>query len=235
MEAAAAGVGSLREQFMTDAVVTGIEGRDIKTMADVMAQDQILELLNSSGIPVIAEEGDHQTIRPDSLVWIVDPLDGTLNFSRRFPIAAVSIALWQNGIPLLGVIHDVFSDQVYSGQVGKGAWLNFRQIQVSKTELIKQAVLATGFPSGHSHETESLMQFVQTVQRYKKIRMLGSAAMMLAQVAAGRFDAYEEDDIYLWDVAAGLAIVKAAGGVFSMEPGSGPYKYRVRASNGRLQ
>lgn len=234
LDAAAAGADLLRKNFMHDAGITHSEGRDIKTLADVAAQEQILNTLKSSGIPVLAEEGDHQPIDSGELVWLVDPLDGTLNFSRGFPIAAVSIALWEKGKPILGVIQDVFSNQVYSGLIGEGAWLDAQSIHVSYIENKEQAILATGFPTGRSYATESLMQFVDSVQKYKKVRMLGSAAMMLAQVAAGRFDAYEEEDIYLWDVAAGLAIVQAAGGEISLASGSGQHKFRVRASNGRL-
>lgn len=94
--------------------------------------------------------------------------------------------------------------------------------------------MATGLPIGRDFSTDSLQRFVGSLQQYKKVRMLGSAAIMLAQVAAGRFDIYEEEDICLWDVAAGLALVQAAGGQYHLEPGSGTFKYHVRASNGYL-
>ncbi len=232
--AAAIGANLLRTEFLDDAKIADSSGKDIKTLADVAAQERILSALSSTGIPVLAEEGDHQATNINDLMWFVDPLDGTLNFSRGFPIAAISIALWEKGAPLLGVVHDIFSDQVYSGLNGSGAWLDDRKIKVSAVDTKGQAVLATGFPSGRNYATDSLLPFVHAVQSYKKIRMLGSAAMMLAQVAAGRFDVYEEQDIYIWDVAAGLALVQAAGGTFSMTPGSGSYKYHVRATNGHL-
>ncbi|MDX1412537.1 MAG: inositol monophosphatase family protein, partial [Nitrospirales bacterium] len=117
------------------------------------------------------------------------------------------------------------------GLTCRGAWLDDQEIHVSAVGVKSQAILATGFPSGRSYDTKSLLQFVHSVQAYKKVRMLGSAALMLAQVAAGRFDVYEEEDIFLWDVAAGLALVQAAGGEFQILPGSGPHKYHVRASN----
>jgi len=232
--AATVGAELLRTDFLNNAKVADASGKDIKSLADVSAQERILHVLSSTDIPVLAEEGDHQTIDLDALVWLVDPLDGTLNFSRGFPIAAVSIALWDGGKPLLGVVHDVFSGQVYSGLTDQGAWLDDQRMNVSAVKDKAQAVLATGFPSGRSYDSDSLLQFVHSVQSYKKIRMLGCASMMLAQIAAGRFDVYEEEDIYLWDVAAGLALVQAAGGDFTMAPGSGPHKFRVRASNGHL-
>lgn len=232
--AAAVAAELLHKDFLSDAKVADASGKDIKTMADVAAQDLILAVLSSTGIPVLAEEGEHHAIDLNGLVWLVDPLDGTLNFSRGFPVAAVSIALWEEGKPLLGVVHDIFSGQVFSGLTGHGAWLDEQAMHVSAVDKKSQAVLATGFPSGRNYDTASLLPFVHSVQNYKKVRMLGSAALMLAQVAAGRFDVYEEEDIYLWDVAAGIALVQAAGGSFEIHPGSGPYKYHVRATNGRL-
>jgi len=234
VQAAAVGADLLRADFLQDTKIAHANGKDIKTLADAAAQERILSVLSTTGISVLAEEGDHQAIDLNAPVWLVDPLDGTLNFSRGFPIAAVSIALWDLGQPVLGVVHDLFSGQVYSGLKGQGAWLDEQVMHVSVVDDKAQAVLATGFPSGRNYDTGSLIPFVTSVQSYKKIRMLGSAAMMLAQVAAGRFDVYEEEDIYLWDVAAGLALVQAAGGHFAMHPGSGPFKNNVRASNGLL-
>jgi len=232
--AAAFAAELLRSDFLTDANVTDAQGKDIKTKADVAAQEHIIEVLRSTGIPMLAEEGDQHAVDMSHLVWIVDPLDGTLNFSRGFAMAAVSIALWDGGIPVLGVVHDIFNGHIYSGKVGQGAWFDAQTMCVSTVANVAQAVLATGFPSGRSYNTDSLLRFVRSVQDYKKVRMLGSAALMLAQVAAGRFEVYEEEDIYLWDVAAGLALVQAAGGRFEMRPGSGPYKYSIRATNGCL-
>jgi myo-inositol-1(or 4)-monophosphatase len=232
--AAAEAADLLLSGFATDAKVASAKGKDVKTLADVAAQNCIIEVLRSSGFAVLAEESEHCAFDVHERVWLVDPLDGTLNFTRGFPMAAVSIALWEGGVPQLGVVHDIFSGQVYSGTVGGGAWLDGQPMCISDVIQREQAVLATGFPSGRNYETDSLLRFVQSVQKYKKVRMLGSAALMLAQVAAGRFEVYEEEDIYLWDVAAGLALVQAAGGRFEMKKGSGPYQYNVRASNGQI-
>lgn len=233
-KAAAAATAILKANFLQDAQIVSQENKDIKTLADVVAQNKILEILAETNIPVIAEESTNTENHLKELCWLIDPLDGTLNFTRNFPMAAVSIALWQNNQPLLGVIQDIHYNTLYTGIVGEGAWLNEQPMMVSKVADMRQAIIATGFPSGRSYETSSLLTFVQKVQQFKKVRMLGSAALMLAQVAAGRFDAYEEEDIYLWDVAAGLALVKAAGGNIHFERGSAPFKYKVVASNGNL-
>jgi myo-inositol-1(or 4)-monophosphatase len=235
VEAAIRAARLLREEYLTDAGISSAEGKDIKTQADLAAQDCIHSALECSGIEILAEEGEHDQEVLHNRFWVVDPLDGTLNFTRGFPMAAVSIGLWDGFGPILGVIVDVFTGDVFSGEVGRGAWLNGQPILVSQVQDPGQAVIATGFPSGRSYDEAALLKFVAKVRQFKKVRMLGSAAMMLAQVAAGRFDAYEEEDIYLWDVVAGLAIIKAAGGDSLMLPGSGPSQYHVLASNGVLQ
>lgn len=232
--AATEGAALLRKDFVRDAGVTSSTDKDIKTLADLAAQKLIVETLAESGVPVVAEEGDHAAKIPAGPVWIVDPLDGTLNFTRGFPMAAVSVALWDDGKPCLGAVADVFRGELYSGYVGNGAWFVKKPMQVSSVVDATQAVIATGFPSGRTYDETSLLDFVAKVRRFKKVRMLGSAALMLAQVAAGRFDVYEEEDIYFWDVAAGLALVKAAGGDFRMEKGSSELKHRVLAWNGTL-
>lgn len=234
VQSAAAGARCLQEKFAIDAGVLSEVGKDLKTEADLAAQASILTILHQSGIPVLAEEGAKESSIATGRIWLVDPLDGTFNFARGFPIAAVSVALWEDGKPLIGVIHDVFSDDVYSGSVAYGARLGDRVIHVSDVADIRSAALATGLPVGRDYSSDALKGFIESLQQFKKVRMLGSAAMMLAQVAAGRFDVYEEEDINLWDVAAGLALVQAAGGTFSMQPGSGAFEFRVRASNGHL-
>ena len=234
-ETAAAAASLLSKKYLQDARVINDRDKDIKTKADLEAQALIVSQLESSGIPILAEEGASKTADLAQPLWIVDPLDGTLNFTRGFEMAAVSIALWDKGEPVVGIVHHIHHDRSYSGIVGEGAFCNDRPISVSNRSDIQRAILATGFPSGRSYDSNSLLSFICSVQSYKKVRMLGSAALMLAQVAAGHFDAYEEEDIYIWDVAAGLALVQAAGGQFSMMEGSGPLKYRVKATNGRLR
>lgn len=235
--AAFAAAELLRRDYLDDAQVTVDLGKDLKTRADLAAQELIIQHLQSSGLPVIAEEGANAItvgINTDRPIWLVDPLDGTLNFTRGFAMAAVSIALWDKGAPVLGVIHEIHHGRIFSGVIGQGAWIDGNPMAVSTVDEIPKAILATGFSSGRRYDSDSLLRFVHSVQSYKKVRMLGSAALMLAHVAAGHFDVYEEDDIYLWDVAAGLALVVAAGGRFTMVPGSGDFKFRVRASNGHI-
>jgi len=187
-------------------------GRDIKLQADRDSEAVILEVLAQSEYPVLAEEsGEHGAVG-DTPYWVVDPLDGTLNFSRGLPLSCVSIALCRGSDPLLGVIRDFNREECYAGVVGEGAWLNDAPVTVSDVKACSKAILATGFPVNRDFGSASLMEFVAQVKRFKKVRLFGSAALSLAFVACGRVDAYAEDNIMFWDVAAGLALVKASGG-----------------------
>ena len=218
-------VNLIEKRFLVSAGILSEQAKDIKTEADVFVQEFILKELSETGLPILAEESTVKQ-RFEELHWIVDPLDGTMNFARGFPMACVSIALWNGMQPVLGIIKDVFSKSIFTGIVGDKAFHCEEPIRISQTSEINEAIIATGFPSGRVYSTNSLQKFVEKVQCYKKVRMLGSAALMLAQVAAGRFDVYEEEDIYIWDVAAGLAILQAAASAMersiTMTPFSSP-------------
>lgn len=156
-QAAAAAADLLRRDYLKDARVMDDRDKDIKTQADVAAQALILSHLESTGIPVLAEEGDGKTLDLAHPVWLIDPLDGTLNFTRGFAMAAVSIGLWDKGQPVLGVVQDIFHGQAYAGVVDKGAWCDDQPLRVSTVDAVGQAILATGFPSGRRYDTESLL------------------------------------------------------------------------------
>lgn len=223
----------LQDEFARGTVINSAGGKDIKTQADVLAEAEILTRLRAAtDWPILSEEaGADPNFSTLGRYWVIDPLDGTFNFTRRIPLCCVSIGLWENGEPLLGVIHDFLAGRTYQGVVGVGAWDNGQPMNVSAEQSKAASALATGFPSGRSYQNESLLGFVQQVQAYKKLRLLGSAALSLAWVAAGKVEAYHEEDIYFWDVAAGLALVKAAGGTYQAKPGNGAWKWNVLAAN----
>ncbi|MFP4502809.1 MAG: inositol monophosphatase family protein [Candidatus Hydrogenedentota bacterium] len=209
-------------------------GRDIKLQADRDAEAIILDMLADSGYPVLAEEsGEHGDVQnTNALVWVVDPLDGTLNFSRGIPLCCTSIALCRGFQPLLGVIYDFNRDELFTAITGEGAWRNGAPMQVSGITDKARAILTSGFPTAGAYGDDALAKFVRHVQQYKKLRLLGSAALMLAYVAAGRYEAYGEEDIMWWDVAAGAALVREAGGYVSIEPSaSTPWALRIRAAS----
>lgn len=217
--------------FLQDAGIVSLEGKDIKTIADTEMNKVIIQILTETGIPILSEEIKFpESVLPE-LLWVIDPLDGTLNFSRKFPVASVSIGLLQNQKPVIGVIKDIFSDNLFYAADGMGAWLNQEQIKVSSVTKINEAVLTTGFPSGSKLVSSEILELLNSILDFKKIRMIGAASLMLSYVAQGVFDVYYENDIYLWDVAAGLCIVKEAGGVYYLNKNEGYHKYRVLASN----
>ena len=206
--------------------------KDIKLSADLIAHNHILTALEKTKIPIFSEENNNiDKFELEDYQWIVDPLDGSFNYFRGFEMSAISISLWKDGAPVIGVIAPIFSEDIYFSSKGNGAWKNKNQIFVSETNNIDEAILATGFPSGRNYDKASLLKTVDNISKYKKIRMIGSAVMMLSMVASGVFDIYEEEDIYIWDVAAGLALINEAGGSFSLIESSSSVKFNVKASN----
>jgi len=231
---AAKGAGKLllaRSRGSSDVVSS--EGRDMKLLSDKASEDFILETLSKdSGIPILTEEsGAHGLLDlGQGNAWIVDPLDGSLNFNRGMPLFCVSIALWSGGRPMLGVVYDAERDELFTGETGKGAWLNGKPVKVSEVRERKDAVLCSGFPSKSKMDDETMAVFNERARSFKKLRLLGAAALMLSWVACGRVDAYAENDIMLWDVAAGLAIVSGAGGWIDFSPGSSEWQLNVKAA-----
>jgi len=207
----------LRNVSRDDIIDAG--GRDVKHRADLVSEEIIIETLQKgSSYPVLTEErGELGMVDSDSPVWIIDPLDGTVNYSRRICLCCVSVALWHGDNPVLGVINDFNHREIFSGVVGEKAMCNGNPISVSNAGTPQDAILATGFPVNRDFSSKAIMDFLSRVQEFKKIRLLGSAALSLAYTACGRIDAYTEEDIMLWDVAAGIAIVEAAGGFVSFK------------------
>lgn len=219
--------------YMGDAKILSSVFKDIKTQADLQMNDCIIEHLQSTNIPIISEELENGQNNLPNQCWIIDPLDGTYNFSRGYHCAGISIGLWENNTPVLGVVMDIFTNATYSSSLNNGSHQDGLVIKVSEVLHVKDAILATGFPSGASYQTNNLMAFVKNVQSFKKVRAIGSASLMLSYVSLGIFDAYYENDIYLWDVAAGLALVKEAGGQIYYRQKSG-MKYEVLATNSNI-
>ena len=202
--------------------VAGDFAHDIKLIADQRSEALILQTLaDRFPLPVLTEEsGDHGTLDETSLMWVVDPIDGTFNYSRLMPLCCSSIGLWNAGEPILGAIYNPFDGHLFSGVVGQGSTLDGTSIHASSVVLPAQAALATGFPHHADYSPDALTSFVSRVRSFKKIRMLGSAALMGAYTACGWIDAYTEDNIWIWDIAAAAAIARAAGAIVDIRPGS---------------
>lgn len=218
----------------TEVVINSSINKDIKLQADVESEQLIVQILSEgSDFNILSEEsGLVKSDNAEGYRWIVDPLDGSLNYSRDIDIYAVSIGLWKGNEPVLGVVYDFLHERLYSGLVGDGAWLNDKPIKVSTVTDKKSGILTTGFPVYSSFDQGNINTFVRNVQDYKKVRLFGSAALSLIHVAKGSVEAYTENNIAVWDVAAGLAILVAAGGSFTAAEGKGPDYLNVYASNG---
>ena len=145
--------------------------------------------------------------------WLIDPLDGTTNFAHGLPIFSVVLCLLQNGDPLIGVIYDPSRDELFTAAKGSGAFLNDQPLTVSNRQPLARALLVTGFPYDvRSNPNNNLDRFANFAVRARAVRRLGSAAIDLAYVAAGRLDGYWEGRLNPWDVAAGALLVREAGG-----------------------
>lgn len=222
---------------------------DIKLELDVRCQKVITRVLARAfpEIPVLGEEGQHESVEQAPARWVVDPIDGTVNFAYGIPHAAVSIALqvkaarargtdYPDGYrTVVGIVLDPFVGEAFSAILGQPAKLNGRAIRVSPRRRLDEAMVCVGF----AKSLESLEQFQQHAQqlthRVRKLRIMGSAALALAYVADGRFDAYIERGIRLWDVAAGALIIECAGGEFWKRQLPGEHVFGLCATNGKLR
>lgn len=171
-------------------------------------------------------------------LWIVDPIDGTTNFVHGFPFFSVSIALAHKGEVIVGVVYDPFHDELFVGEKGKGAYLKGKPMRVSSEEKLAEGLIATGFPAGTNSTLPVNMKGLQALApKVRNVRVVGSAALHLAYVAAGRLSGFWEIGLNSWDIAAGALLVREAGGEVTDTLGR-PYSLQVRhvlASNGRIQ
>ena len=184
------------------------KGRDIKLIIDQDTEKLIRSNLQATDIPILGEEygGDIA----DGKYWVIDPIDGTANYFRGLDECCVSIALMENDEALIGVIYNFNNNQMYTAIKDQGAFLNNTEISVSDIASRDKASITTGFPASES--IESSMNFLKDLKGWKKVRMFGSAALSCAYVASGKCDYYAEKGVYLWDIAAGICLVKEAGG-----------------------
>ena len=210
--------------------------KDIKLQADISAETVIKDIIKSeSTLPILAEESGLSSEKISSTFWVVDPLDGTANYSRNIPICCVSIGLISNLKPILGVIYDFHNDDLYEGSIDTNALLNNNEISVSKVENFHDGVLLTGLPNNTDYSDSALLKMVKDFQNWRKVRMIGSAAMASAYIASGKADLYTEKKTYLWDIAAGAAIVNAAGGEASIVNQNENFQVDAYFSNSHLK
>jgi myo-inositol-1(or 4)-monophosphatase len=211
---------------------------NLVTEIDKGSERKIIEHIKSK-FPhhsILAEESGEAKFESD-YKWIIDPLDGTTNYTHSFPVFCVSIALEYKGEVILGVVYDPNFDELFWAEKGKGAFLNGKRINVSKTDKLIKSMLATGFPYNVRENPDNCIEhFVNFLMEAQAIRRLGSAALDLVYVACGRLDGFWEVDLNPWDVAAGKIIIEEAGGIITDFYGNkfNIYTKGVVASNGLI-
>lgn len=209
---------------------------EVKTAADRVLEEEIFRTLIPTGLPILSEEsGELQGTEITNYHWIVDPLDGTINYVRGLAPCAVSVALFKGYSPIFGVVGEFPSLKLAWGGKNMGVFFEGHPIRVSSIVEKNKAILCTGFPARFDFDGANSMLFMKMAGSFAKVRMFGSAALSLVRVANGSADAYAEQDVMLWDVAAGLALVEGAGGVISISPGIHHHSCNIFASNGILQ
>jgi len=249
-EAAAREVGELlKKNLRLTKRINHADKHDIKLELDVRCQ-RLIEKRLRSAYPEIAILGEEETAGEPLTTdrWVVDPIDGTVNFTYGIPHACISIALQHQrknakaaahpdaGFETtLGLVYDPFTDEMFTAARGGRAFLNGKPIRVSERTRLDEAIVSIGFAKTGASLEKMLPQFNSLVHKVRKIRIMGAAALALVYVAAGRFDAYVEGSVRLWDIAAGGLILECAGGDFWNEPAGKDHTYRIIANNGKLR
>lgn len=223
----------LRENFERPLEVDAMHDHDIKLELDRRTQHLIEThiLTSHPDHAILGEEG----IRGGTgdCEWIIDPLDGTVNYFYGVPHFATTIAVRRNGELLAGVTHDPIRDETWTVEAGGPALLNGKPIQVSTRTDLQDCIVSMGVSKTIDTINSTLPVFGRAIRRVKKMRMLGSAALDIAYVATGRLDAYIESSIGLWDIAAGVLLVRAAGGRVELVPhDDNPTKFSITATSG---
>ena len=244
---AAQSAGTLmKRNLMVEKDVNESTQRDIKLELDVRCQRRIEALLvrEHPEIAILGEEESAGNVESD-LRWVVDPIDGTVNFAYGMPHACVSIALQQrltkfnrygeNYESIIGVVYDPFTNELWTAIRGQAAKLNGSKIHVNDG-VLRESLLSIGFAKDRKTFDYMMPYFSKLVPKIRKPRIMGSATLALTYVASGRFHGYIESKVRLWDIAAGGLIVECAGGEFWRMPRKkGKYTYSVVASNGRIR
>ncbi|MBC7873402.1 MAG: inositol monophosphatase [Ferruginibacter sp.] len=239
IEAVIAGAGELTRFFDKPLKVSHKEGvNNLVTEADHAAESAILEVIKSKYPEhyILSEEAG-EIIQDSTYKWIIDPIDGTVNFAHGIPLCCVSVALEQEGEIVLGCVFNPTMKEFYFAEKGKGSTLNDKIIRVSEQTEVLRSCLVTGFPYTYINMTNGPLEiFERFIRKGVPVRRLGSAAIDLCWVAAGRFDGFYEHKLEPWDSAAGYLIVEEAGGKVTDFSGDkfSVYQHRLLATNGKI-
>lgn len=211
---------------------------DLVTEVDKFSEETIVQIIRDTYPDhyILSEEAGKMA-QDSAYKWIIDPIDGTVNYAHGIPLCCVSIAVEKNGEMLMGAVYNPFLKELFFAEKGKGAFLNDERISVSKNKDINSAFLVTGFPyQWEDINNDPLQVFSHYVKEGLPVRRLGSAAIDLCWVACGRFDGFWEHQLNAWDSAAGFLMVEEAGGRVTDFNGNdySPYQKRLLATNGLI-
>lgn len=226
----------LRTNYESDLVVDEMKAHDIKLALDVQTQELITERILGKfpDHAIYGEEGIAGN-QESSSQWIVDPIDGTVNYFYGIPHFCVSIALRESGELKLGAIYDPMRDEMYAVDYEGPATRNGKPIQPSNRDELKQAVVTIGFSKTKESMDAGLEKYRRIAYKVRKTRMMGSAALALAYISCGRLDAYIEEQISLWDIAAGVLLVERGGGKVKISPSTtSEDKMSIVSYNGKI-
>jgi myo-inositol-1(or 4)-monophosphatase len=215
IETLAVEAGTLLKERLSDQHTVEYKGEiNLVTEADRLSEAILIERIGRRfpGHDILTEESP-ETANGSAFRWIIDPLDGTTNYSHGYPVFCVSVGFEKKGEIILGVIYDPMLEELFVAERGKGAFLNGKKIGVSKTRELTKSLLATGFPYDIRENPDNNINYFNVLAlRAQAVRRAGSAALDLAYVAAGRFDGFWELKLHPWDTAAGWLLVLEAGG-----------------------
>ncbi|HXB91276.1 MAG TPA: inositol monophosphatase family protein [Puia sp.] len=239
IRAAEAGATVMQHYFQGEFKISNKEGiNNLVTEADHASEKAIFEVIkNDFPDHYILSEEAGEIVMDSTYKWIIDPIDGTVNFAHGLPLCCVSIGLEQEGEMILGAVYNPFINEFFFAQKGYGATLNDKLIRVSEETDVQKSCLVTGFPYTYLDQPNGPLEvFSRLIRSGVPVRRLGSAAMDLCWVAAGRFDGFYEHKLQAWDSAAGFLIVEEAGGRVSDFTGKqySPYQPHICATNGKI-
>jgi len=225
----------LKASFFETQALLANSGRDIKLAIDKEIEEDIKAELQGFGFGFLGEETGLKSDHPTDYFWVVDPLDGTSNYYRNIPICANSIALMDSQLNVhVAVVNSFLENKLYFASAGNGSFCNDMPLKVSKTPTKSLSTLMTGIPAKTTYLDSEFQEMIQLFQEWKKVRMIGSAAIAGTWVAEGIADCYKENGIFIWDIAATMLLVQEAGGKINISELNDEMRVDAEFTNGKF-
>jgi len=225
----------LKASFFESQDLLANSGRDIKLAIDQEIEEDLKAELQGFGYGFLGEETGLKLDGVSEYFWVVDPLDGTSNYYRNIPICANSIALMDSQLNVhVAVVNSFLENKLYFASAGKGSYCNDMRLKVSETPTKSLSTLMTGIPAKTTYLDSEFQEMIQLFQEWKKVRMIGSAAIAGTWVAEGIADCYKENGIFIWDIAATMLLVQEAGGKITVSDLNDEMRVDAEFTNGKF-